>query len=226
MRKTIVGIFLALALVLTGCGAGSDPEQEQFEPVSYGNDRTEQCYFVNDPDEVIQLKADNKCEDDWNPAPWPEDDMAGFFPFFFFVGGNSGTHHHYRDRYVPAAKHASYNSKVTALNNNPVFKQKVATLSPNAKYRSTTTGKIVSGSAVKPGTFGGGSRFTGGYGTRSKTCSAVFGELPASFVLKGGGGGGSRGGSSGGGGSRSGGGGGSRTTSKTGTTSKTTKGGC
>lgn len=213
MRKMIVAVFVSLMLILSACGGGESKEREQFEPASYGNDRTEQCYFVNDPDEVTQLKTDGKCEADWRAAPWPEDDFAGFYPFFFFAGGGS-----YRDRYVPTSKHTNYNSRISTFESNPAFKRKVSTLSPNAQYKSTTSGKIVAGNKVKSGTFGGGSRFSGGYGTRTKTCALSYSG--ATVFAKGGG-------SSGGGGSRGGGGGGSRSGgSKSSTTTKSKTGGC
>lgn len=201
MRKSLRlgSIGVALALVLTGCGGGvQEPEEELYQPAAYGNDRTEQCYFVEDPDETRVLKEDGLCEQDWNPAPWPEDEFAGFYPFFFYSGSGS---HHYRDRYVPKAKHGAYATRISTLDKNPAFKQKVATLSPKAQYKSSS-GKIVTGGAVKPGNFG--SRVAGGGGGRIKPCA--LGPMNVDgieIVLSKGGGGGSRGG--GGGGARSGG---------------------
>lgn len=203
MKRIFGAVVLASALVLSGCGGGSDEGRqvasESYEPSYYGNDDTEQCYYVEDPDEVRVLKEDGLCEQDWYPAPWPDDDLAGFYPYFFFIGGDSDRHH-YRSRYVPKYKHSSYSTKFKALSANPTFQSKVKALSPKAPYKSST-GKIVTGSKVKPNSFGGALRTGGNSGLRPKGCAMSVTDLGAidlvsysvaAPVAKGGGKGGSK----------------------------------
>lgn len=211
MKNTLVAIMAAATLILSACGS-NEPDQEAFEPSYYGNDKTEQCYFVDDPAETDSLKRDGLCEKDWRPAPWPEDDLAGFYPFFFYGGSGS---HHYRDRHVPANRKDSYRSTIGKYESNSIFKSKVSRLSPQAKYTSST-GKIVTGDKVKANSFGGAR--TGGTGARPKSCGMSFTGSSVSVMAI------SSGGSrpSGGGGSRPASGGGTKSSNSGNKAPKTT----
>ncbi len=207
-RRLAVGLATAvMAVGLTGCGPQEEPQD--YQPAAYGEDG--KCYFVDDADEVVSLKDDDLCDDNdiavQAPLPW----LFLYMPYYSSPA--------YYDRHVSPAKRSVY--KTTTSGFSTKYASDIKAAAPRASYKNSA-GTTVKGDKVAPTRFGGGSRNSGGGGSRINCSMSVSAMDGSALLTQAKGGGGSRGG--GGGGSRGSGGGSKTSTNKTNT--KTKSGGC
>ncbi len=196
LRFAAVGLGAALvAGGITGCGSS---EPEDYQPASYGNGSTDECYYIEDPDEVVSLKDAGLCENDWTPRQVTADDDDNDFFFLYMPYLSSPA---YYDRHVPSSKRSTYKTKTAGYTK--TYASQIKSAAPKAEYRNSA-GTSVKGDKVAPTRFGGGSRNSGGGGSRNCSMGSpqTLDGVEIDLVAKPGGsfGGGSR--SSGGGGSR------------------------
>lgn len=219
----LAGLFLFAGL--TACGNDS----VAYRPAAFGENN--QCYYVEDPLEVVALQNAGLCPRTWAPTLMPLFWHQQYAYYYDYPG--------YYNTFVPVGFRTTYVTHVHTFEK--TYASDIKSASKSAKFKGSN-GKTVTGNKIKvgPKTFSGGSNkngFSGG-SNKSKTCGMSASGGALTLVTKGGGstgggfsGGGSRGGSSGGsrssttgggsrsgtsGGSKSGTSGGSKTTSKTG----------
>ena len=70
MKRWAVAALAATAglLVVTGCA--KPQERVAYRPIAYGADN--QCWYVDDPEEVRYLVRDGLCQATWVPTPMPD----------------------------------------------------------------------------------------------------------------------------------------------------------
>lgn len=84
MRKLILGLLMAVAVVMSGCNlAGYEDEwvaSEVYQPRYFGENGT--CYFIDYPYEVDALVVDGLCQPHWRVAQAPAYWVARYAPFY------------------------------------------------------------------------------------------------------------------------------------------------
>lgn len=204
MMKRLALSVAAAALMLTGLTAcGGD--DETYRPVAYGENG--HCYYVEDPHEIDALYSQGNCPRSWTPMIMPVYWHSMYYPYYSSPA--------YYNVYVPATTRAVYVQHETVYKTQHA--SEIKTASAKARYKNSS-GKTVTGNKIGTAKFGGGSRTSGGSGSRTKTCGMSAGVNGGAFIN-----------ATTGGGSRSGGStGGSRTSTRSGTGTRTTTrtGGC
>lgn len=142
MKKIILSIILAAA-ILAGCGGG---HPIAYRPIAYGENN--QCYYVNNPAEVITLQAQGLCQPGWAPTLMPLYWHQRYYPYYSSPA--------YYNVYVPVASRSVYiTSERTWGSSN---KTAIATASREATYKGSN-GKTVPASKIGAAKYGGGARF-------------------------------------------------------------------
>ena len=82
MKKMILGLFLALSVLIAGCGLGEDEwvASDVYQPRYMGENAT--CYYIDDPNEAEALLADGLCQPTWRVAQAPPYWMARYAPYY------------------------------------------------------------------------------------------------------------------------------------------------
>ena len=139
------------ALAVAGCCSGV--KTNYYRPTAFGENS--QCYYINDPAEVVQLQAQGFCDSSWRPTMAPTYWQARYAPYYESA--------EYRDYYVPQNRRAAYTAYFVSFDrtNASLIKSEQS----KAQYKDNK-GKTVDGNTVPRGQFGGGVRSKGGQGIR------------------------------------------------------------
>lgn len=153
MKKFIKAFAIVIVASLAFTGCGNKFKENYYRPASFGENS--QCYYVNDPAEVVMLQQQGFCDSSWRPVMAPTYWQARYEPYY--------RSSEYRDFYVPANRRVAYTQYYDNFSRtNSTLIQSEQT---KAQYKDNK-GTVVDGNKVPRGQFGGGVRSKGGAGIR------------------------------------------------------------
>lgn len=142
MRKTLFALMLVVGL-LTGCGRG---HPVAYRPIAFGENN--QCYYVQNPAEVIALQQQGLCDPSWAPAVMPSYWHMRYWNYYSSPA--------YYTVYVPAPSRAAYSTAERSWGSG--HQAEISTAARQATYKGSN-GKTVTAEKIGAAKFGGGARF-------------------------------------------------------------------
>ncbi|MGH9011058.1 MAG: hypothetical protein ACRDYF_14585 [Acidimicrobiia bacterium] len=172
-RWVVAALAVTGLLVATGC---SKPERVAYRPISYGADN--QCWYVDDPEEVRHLVQDGLCHANWAATPMPDHWRMRYWNYYSSPS--------YYDVYVPPGRRLTYAASQRSWGE--ARRTDIETASRQATYLGSN-GKAVTAEKIGVAKYGGGNRFGpvgtkfgGGARTPTPNPATPSGASPASPV--------------------------------------------